>query len=215
MTERDVQSTPNLTRKLKSTAQPRWRFPSHWRGKVTSVDKANVMESGVLWRERVSAVRAADWPHITLDHLYADACLFELVRNPKRFDVILADNLFGDLLSDCAASIAGSLGMLPSASIGSANQDGRRAALYEPVHGSAPDIVGMGIANPMAAILSVAMMLDLSFGRPDLAAIIERAVESVVTCSNVTADLGGTASTEDVTNQIIEIILATKPIPKG
>ncbi len=176
------------------------------RRKVTSVDKANVMESGVLWRERVNAIHEAHWPQIALEHLYADACLFELMRNPRRFDVILADNLFGDLLSDCAAVIAGSLGMLPSGSLGPKGKDGRRAALYEPVHGSAPDIAGKGIANPMAAILSVAMMLKLSFNRPDLSACVENAVEEVIAGSNVTRDLGGTASTVEVTGQIVEKI---------
>jgi len=150
------------------------------RGWVTSVDMANVMESGVLWRDRVKTVHRDRWPEVTLEHLYADACLFNLVRDPQRFDVIVADNLFGDLLLDCAAAIAGSLGMLPSASLGPENGPERQHALYEPVHGSAPDIAGRGIANPIAAILSVAMMLQLSLERPDLAARIEVAVSEVI-----------------------------------
>ncbi|KUJ76885.1 hypothetical protein AVO45_10350 [Ruegeria marisrubri] len=173
------------------------------RGKVTSVDKANVMETGELWRERVDVIHRTHWPQVELDHLYADACLFELVRAPCRFDVILADNLFGDLLSDCAAAIAGSLGMLPSASLGPERADGTRAALYEPVHGSAPDIAGKGIANPAAAILSVGMMLDLSLGRKDLAARVENAVDNVLAEGQLTRDLGGSATTNDFANSVV------------
>ena len=193
------------------TVQMAFALAAERRGKVTSVDKANVMESGVLWRERVGAVHQADWPELTLEHLYADACLFELVRDPCRFDVIVADNLFGDLLSDCAAAIAGSLGMLPSASLGPEQAGGKRAALYEPVHGSAPDIAGQGIANPMAAILSVAMMLELSLDRPDLAASVRSAVEAVVADGNVTPDLGGGATTGDVTAHVIARLRGIAP----
>ncbi|MET1416700.1 3-isopropylmalate dehydrogenase [Roseibium sp. HPY-6] len=173
------------------------------KGKVTSADKANVMESGVLWRERLEAVHKEYWAHVTLEHLYADACLFDLVCHPGRFDVIVADNLFGDLISDCAAAISGSLGLLPSASLGPLKADGRRAALFEPVHGSAPDIAGRGIANPIAAILSVAMMLQLSFQRSDLAAKIENSVERVLSGTRITPDLGGDASTLDVADNIV------------
>jgi 3-isopropylmalate dehydrogenase len=176
------------------------------RGKVTSVDKANVMESGILWRRRMNAVATEDYPDIELEHLYADACLYELVRNPRRFDVIVADNLFGDLLSDCAATIAGSLGLLPSASLGLPDQEGRQIALYEPVHGSAPDIAGKGIANPIAAILSSAMMCEMTFGRPDIARAIEGAVESCLQSGCVTADLGASASTEEVAKTIVSAL---------
>ncbi len=173
------------------------------RGHVTSVDKANVMESGVLWRRRVSAIAAAEYPDFSLEHRYADACLYELMRAPSRFDVILADNLFGDLISDCAASISGSLGLLPSASFGPADTAGRRPALYEPVHGSAPDIAGGGTANPIAAILSVAMMLGESFRRPDLSKTVENAVSAVLAQGVLTPDLGGSATTADVTEAIL------------
>ena len=173
------------------------------RGHVTSVDKANVMESGVLWRRRVSAIGAHDYPDIRLDHRYADACLFELVRHPRQFDVILADNLFGDLLSDCAANIAGSLGLLPSASLGPLRSDGHRAALYEPVHGSATDIAGLGIANPIAAILSVAMLFDFTIGRSDIAQSIQRAVEQTLIDKLLTPDLGGKATTQQVTASVL------------
>lgn len=176
------------------------------RGRVTSVDKANVMETGVLWRRRVNHVAKTEFADVAVDHLYADACLYELVRNPRRFDVILADNLFGDLLSDCAASIAGSLGMLPSASLGPANAAGKRLALYEPVHGSAPDIAGQNIANPIAAILSAAMMLEISIGRPDLAKRVTGAIESVLAENIFTRDLGGCASCDEMTDAVVDAL---------
>src|SRR5712671_7717671 len=125
--------------------------------RVCEVDKANVMESGGLWREVTQSVRDANYPDVELSFMYADNCAMQLVRNPKQFDVIVTSNLFGDLLSDCAAMLTGSLGMLPSASLGAADASGRRKALYEPVHGSAPDIAGKGVANPLACILSFAM----------------------------------------------------------
>jgi len=147
---------------------------------VCSVDKANVMESGELWRRRVQELHDAEFSDITLVHMYADNCSMQLVRQPKQFDVILSDNLFGDMLSDQAAMLAGSLGMLPSASVGPIGPYGVRAALYEPIHGSAPDIAGKGIANPLATILSLAMMLRLSFGLTAVATLVESAVESAL-----------------------------------
>lgn len=159
------------------------------RGQVCSVDKANVMEAGVLWREEVQALHDAEFPDIALRHLYVDNCAMQLVRAPAQFDVIVTDNLFGDILSDCAAMAAGSLGMLPSASLGVADARGRRAALYEPVHGSAPDIAGRGIANPLGAILSVGMMLRLSLARPQDAAQLETAVAAALEKGARTADL--------------------------
>jgi len=159
------------------------------RRQVCSVDKANVMEAGVLWREEVQALRDAEFPDIALRHMYVDNCAMQLVRAPAQFDVIVTDNMFGDILSDCAAMAAGSLGMLPSASLGAVDQAGRRAALYEPVHGSAPDIAGRGIANPLGAILSVAMMLRLSLERPEDAALLERAVEAALVSGARTADI--------------------------
>jgi 3-isopropylmalate dehydrogenase len=156
---------------------------------VCSVDKANVMEAGVLWREEVQVLRDAEFPDIELRHLYVDNCAMQLVRAPAQFDVIVTDNMFGDILSDCAAMAAGSLGMLPSASLGPVDGSGRRAALYEPVHGSAPDIAGKGIANPLGAILSVAMMLRLSLARPDDAALLESAVGAALAQGARTADI--------------------------
>ena len=148
-------------------------------GRVCSVEKANVMESGVLWREEMTKLHG-EYPDIELSHMYADNCAMQLVRAPKQFDVIVTDNLFGDILSDCAAMLTGSLGMLPSASLGAADETGRRKALYEPVHGSAPDIAGQNKANPLATILSYAMMLRYSFDLGDEADLLENAVKSVL-----------------------------------
>jgi 3-isopropylmalate dehydrogenase len=142
------------------------------RGKVCSVDKANIMEAGLLWREEVAALHAAEAPDLELTLMYADNCAMQLVRAPKQFDVILADNLFGDLLSDEAGMLTGSLGMLPSAALGVNGMPG----LYEPIHGTAPDIAGQGVANPCGAILSLAMALRLQLGRADLAKKIEAAI---------------------------------------
>jgi 3-isopropylmalate dehydrogenase len=157
--------------------------------KLHSVEKANVMESGVLWREIVSAIGAKDYPGIHLEHMYADNCAMQLVRNPRQFDVIVTDNLFGDILSDCAAMLTGSLGMLPSASLGAPDASGRRKALYEPVHGSAPDIAGRDAANPLAMMLSYAMMLRWSFDMEEDAKLVETAVEQVLAGGMRTADI--------------------------
>jgi len=156
--------------------------------RLTEVDKANVMESGVLWREVARRV-APDYPDVELSFMYADNCAMQLVRQPKQFDVIVTSNLFGDILSDCAAMLTGSLGMLPSASLGAADATGRRRALYEPVHGSAPDIAGKGVANPLACILSFAMMLRYSFDMADEAALVEGAVERALASGARTADI--------------------------
>ena len=150
-------------------------------GKLTSVEKSNVMHSGVLWREVIIALHAAEGGGIDLSHMYADNCAMQLVRNPKQFDVIVTDNLFGDLLSDCAAMLTGSLGMLPSASLGAPDPEtGLPKAMYEPVHGSAPDISGQGIANPLAQFLSFAMMLRYSFDQGAEADLVETAVAAAL-----------------------------------
>ncbi len=157
--------------------------------KVCSVEKANVMESGVLWREEMQKLGDTEYKDVELSHMYADNCAMQLVRNPKQFDVIVTDNLFGDLLSDCAAMLTGSLGMLPSASLGAADSSGRRKALYEPVHGSAPDIAGKGAANPLACILSMAMMLRYSFDMKEEADLVETAVKNALATGVRTADI--------------------------
>jgi 3-isopropylmalate dehydrogenase len=156
--------------------------------RLCEVDKANVMESGILWREVARRVHA-DYPDVELSFMYADNCAMQLVRNPKQFDVIVTSNLFGDLLSDCAAMLTGSLGMLPSASLGAADASGRRKALYEPVHGSAPDIAGKGVANPLACILSFAMMLRYSFDLADEADLVEKSVAKALAAGARTADI--------------------------
>ncbi len=159
--------------------------------KVCSMEKANVMESGILWREVVQKVRDTDYPDVALSHMYADAGAMQLCRWPKQFDVIVTDNLFGDLLSDAAAMLTGSLGMLPSASLGAPMANGRPKALYEPVHGSAPDIAGQGKANPIACILSFAMALRYSFDQGAEATRLEAAIDAVLAKGLRTADLLG------------------------
>ena len=156
--------------------------------RLCSMEKANVMESGILWREVVTEV-SKDYPEVALSHMYADNGAMQLVRAPKQFDVIYTDNLFGDILSDCAAMLTGSLGMLPSASLGAPMENGRPKALYEPVHGSAPDITGQGKANPSACILSFAMALRYSFDQGAEADRLEAAVEKVLADGVRTADL--------------------------
>jgi len=162
------------------------------RNKVTSMEKRNVMKTGVLWREVVEEVHKRDYSDVTLDHMLADAGAMQLVRAPKQFDVIVTDNLFGDILSDVAAMLTGSLGMLPSASLGAVDaKTGRRKALYEPVHGSAPDIAGKGIANPIAMIASFAMALRYSFALGEAADRLDRAIASVLARGVRTADIWG------------------------
>ncbi|WP_062017185.1 3-isopropylmalate dehydrogenase [Aureimonas sp. AU4] len=159
-------------------------------GKVTSMEKRNVMKTGVLWNEVVSRVGRDEYRDVRLEHMLADAGGMQLVRNPKQFDVIVTDNLFGDMLSDIAAMLTGSLGMLPSASLGAPDSStGRRRALYEPVHGSAPDIAGTGVANPIAMIASLAMMLRYSFEMTREAEALERAIAAVLEEGTRTADI--------------------------
>ena len=177
--------------------------------KVCSMEKANVMESGVLWRDVVTEVHAAEFSDVELSHMYADAGAMQLTRWPKQFDVIVTDNLFGDLLSDLAAMLTGSLGMLPSASLGAPMENGRPKALYEPVHGSAPDIAGTGKANPIACILSFAMALRYSFDKGDEATRVEEAVNAVLADGLRTADLIGEEGREPVnTSEMGDAIIA-------
>ena len=159
--------------------------------RVCSMEKANVMESGVLWRETVNKIHQAEYSDVALSHMYADAGAMQLCRWPKQFDVIVTDNLFGDILSDTAAMLTGSLGMLPSASLGAPMENGRPKALYEPVHGSAPDITGQGKANPIACILSFAMALRYSFDEGAEADRLEQSIENVLAKGSRTHDLLG------------------------
>ncbi len=174
-------------------------------GKLHSIDKANVMESGVLWRRVVTELGERDYPDIVLRHYFADHAVYQLVRTPLEFDVILADNLFGDIISDLAGTLAGSLGMLPSVSVcGLAGEgEANRPAIYEPVHGSAPDIAGEGIANPIGTILSAAMLFQYSLSRKDLTARLVQAVERALAGGTLTRDLGGSAGTQAMATAII------------
>jgi len=173
------------------------------RGKrLCSVEKANVMESGLLWREHVTSL-APDYPDVSLSHMYADNCAMQLARNPRQFDVIVTGNLFGDLLSDLASMLTGSLGMLPSATLGAPDASGRRPSLYEPIHGSAPDIAGQGIANPLAQILSTAMMLRYSLDRAADADLVERAVVTALERGARTRDLGGDLTTRQMGDAVL------------
>ncbi|MEO1101697.1 MAG: 3-isopropylmalate dehydrogenase [Pseudomonadota bacterium] len=168
-------------------------------GRVCSVEKSNVMETGLFWRQEVTKVHGVHGSGVELSHMYADACAMELVRQPKQFDVILAGNLFGDILSDEAAMLTGSIGMLPSASLGSDGTPG----LFEPVHGSAPDIAGQGIANPCAAILSMEMALRWSLGRGEAADAIFEAVSKALAGGALTKDLGGSLSTREMGDKVL------------
>ena len=189
--KRGVNTQAYTTSEIRRVAEIAFDQARRRGGRLCSVDKANVMESGRLWRDVVRGVHAESYRNIELSFMYADNCAMQLVREPKQFDVILTDNLFGDILSDEAAMLTGSLGMLPSASIGAIDEQGRRKALYEPVHGSAPDIAGRDIANPIATLLSFAMMLRLSFDLTEEADLIETAIRNVLNGGIRTADIMG------------------------
>ncbi|HLI10442.1 MAG TPA: 3-isopropylmalate dehydrogenase [Alphaproteobacteria bacterium] len=177
------------TSEIRRVARVAFELARQRRKRLCSIDKANVLESSVLWRDEVQRLHDTEFKDVELSHMYVDNAAMQLVRNPKQFDVIVTTNMFGDILSDEASMLTGSLGMLPSASLGAADGSGRRRALYEPVHGSAPDIAGRDIANPLAAILSFAMLLRYSFGMTEDADLIERAVRRVLDGGLRTADI--------------------------
>jgi 3-isopropylmalate dehydrogenase len=176
------------------------------RTKVSSVDKANVLETSRLWREVVSELHAREFPHVQLEHVLVDNAAMQLVASPRHFDVILTENMFGDILSDEAAMLTGSIGMLPSASLGATDSSPPTPGLFEPVHGSAPDIAGQGIANPLAMFLSAALMLRHGLGLESVAAAVESAVDSALAGGLRTPDLGGTAGTEQATRTVLEAL---------
>jgi 3-isopropylmalate dehydrogenase len=186
---RGINTQVYTTSEIRRVGRVGFELASKRQGRACSVEKANVMESGVLWREEVQKLRDEEFPEVELIHMYADNCAMQLVRQPKQFDVIVTDNLFGDLLSDCAAMLTGSLGMLPSASLGAPGPDGRRKAMYEPVHGTAPDIAGQNAANPIAMLQSFSMMLRYSFERDDAADLLDGAIGKVLASGLRTADI--------------------------
>src|SRR4029077_3398197 len=177
------------TNQIRRVARAAFELARTRKGKVCSVDKANVLEASMVWREEVIALHRQEFSDVELTHLYVDNAAMQIVREPRQFDVMVTGNIFGDILSDCAAMASGSLGMLPSASLGPVDRFGRRKALYEPVHGSAPDIAGKGIANPVGSILSVAMLLRLTLNRPEDASLLENAVATALAAGARTADI--------------------------
>ena len=178
------------------------------KNKVTSCEKSNVMEAGVLWREEVQALKDKEYKKIDLHHMLADNCAMQLLRNPKQFDVILADNLFGDMLSDEAAMLTGSLGLLPSASLGSKDKNGKIRSLYEPIHGSAPDIAGKNIANPIATILSLSMALRYSLNLDKEAVLLDTAVQQVLDDGLRTKDIMSNGKKEVSTTDMGDAIIS-------
>jgi 3-isopropylmalate dehydrogenase len=188
---RGVDTQVYTTAEIERVARVAFELARGRRNKVASAEKSNVMETGLLWRQVVTDLHRRDYADVELSHILADNAAMQLVKNPRQFDVLLTDNLFGDILSDAAAQLTGSLGMLPSAALGAAGAPG----LYEPIHGSAPDIAGKGIANPLAAILSFEMALRWSLGRADLADRLYAAVGRALEAGARTPDLGGTLGT--------------------
>ena len=176
--------------------------------KVTSCEKSNVMEAGQLWKEEVQSIHQKEYKDVELNHMLADNCAMQLVRNPKQFDVIVTDNLFGDMLSDEAAMLTGSLGLLPSASLGAKDKNGNMRSLYEPVHGSAPDIAGKGIANPIATILSFGMALRYSLDLDKEADTLEKAVQDVLDEGLRTKDILSNGTKEVSTSEMGDAIIS-------
>ena len=188
-TKRGINTEVYTTREIERVGRVAFDLAKKRQGRVCSVEKANVMESGLLWRQTMTALQKAEYPGVELSHMYADNCAMQLAKRPKQFDVIVTGNLFGDILSDLAAMLTGSLGLLPSATLGARDATGRRPGFYEPIHGSAPDIAGSGVANPMAQILSLALLLRYSFDMEEDAAAIEAAVERVLAKAGRTPDI--------------------------
>jgi 3-isopropylmalate dehydrogenase len=196
---RAVDTQVYTTMEIERVARVAFELARGRRNKVTSAEKSNVMDSGLLWREVVTDLHKRDYADVTLEHILADNAAMQIVKNPKQFDVMVTDNLFGDILSDAAAQLTGSLGMLPSAALGLAGTPG----LYEPIHGSAPDIAGQGIANPLAAILSFEMALRWSLGRAELADKLFAAVERALEKGARTPDLGGRMTTVQMGDAVL------------
>lgn len=196
---RGVDTQVYTTSEIRRVARVAFELARKRGGFVHSAEKSNVMETGQLWREEVTRLHAEDYADVKLEHILADNCAMQLVRAPRQFDVIVTDNLFGDILSDAAAMLTGSIGLLPSAALGEPGKPG----LYEPVHGSAPDIAGQGVANPLAAILSFEMALRLSLGRADLADRLSTAVKTALDTGARTRDLGGSLGTRAMGDAVL------------
>ena len=206
-TRRGINTMVYTSPEVQRIARVAFDLAAKRQGRLCSVDKANVLECTEMWREEVQKIGDAEYPKIALSHMYVDNAAMQLVRNPKQFDVMVTGNIFGDILSDCASMLTGSLGMLPSASLGSKDNGGKCNALYEPVHGSAPDIAGKNIANPIATILSVAMMLRYSF---DLAAdgqLLEDAVKRVLASGARTSDIMQEGAKKVTTSEMGDLVL--------
>jgi 3-isopropylmalate dehydrogenase len=206
--KRGVNTEVYSTHEIERVARVAFDLARQRKGAVCSVEKANVMESGLLWRQTVAALGAAEYADVELRHMYADNCAMQLAKNPRQFDVIVTGNLFGDILSDLAAMLTGSLGMLPSATLGAMDSAGRRPAFYEPIHGSAPDIAGQDKANPLAQILSLALALRYSFGMEEEAALIEQAVETVLLHAGRTPDIAASGRQMIGTRAMGDAVLA-------
>jgi 3-isopropylmalate dehydrogenase len=207
--QRAVDTQLYHTHEVERIARVAFDLAGKRRNKVSSAEKFNVMKTGVFWRQVVTRIHKAEFSDVELEHVLADNCAMQLVRNPKQFDVIVTDNLFGDILSDIAAMLTGSLGMLPSASLGAEDPaTGQRKALYEPVHGSAPDIAGKGLANPIAMIGSFGMALRYSFGLLDEADRLDKAIANVLASGTRTKDIAGpgmnAVGTQDVGDAIVK-----------
>ncbi len=195
------------TNEIQRVARVAFDLAKKRKNKVTSCEKSNVMEAGVLWREEVQSLRDKEYKKIDLEHMLADNCAMQLLRNPKQFDVIVTDNLFGDILSDEAAMLTGSLGLLPSASLGARDKNGKIRSMYEPVHGSAPDIAGKNIANPIATILSLSMALRYSLDLDKEANQLDKAVQSVLDDGLRTKDIMSKNKKEVSTSQMGDAII--------
>ena len=200
--QRGVDTQVYTTGEIERAARVAFELARGRRGHVISAEKSNVMESGLLWRQVVAALHARDYPDVRLEHMYADNAAMQLIRAPAQFDVLLTDNLFGDILSDEAAMLTGSIGLLPSAALGAPGTPG----LYEPVHGSAPDIAGQGVANPLAAILSFEMALRWSLGRAAEADRLLAAVKAALAAGARTRDLGGALSTREMGDAVLKAL---------
>jgi 3-isopropylmalate dehydrogenase len=196
------------TSEIQRVARVAFDLAKKRKNKVTSCEKSNVMEAGLLWKEEVQELHDKEFKEVELNHMLADNCAMQLLRNPKQFDVIVTDNLFGDMLSDQASMLTGSLGLLPSASLGAKNKDGKIRAMYEPIHGSAPDIAGQGIANPIATILSFAMALRYSIDLDKEADALEKAVQGVLDDGLRTKDIMSKGKKEVSTSEMGDAIIS-------